>query len=71
MQQPSLRDRMKAVIALDRAEVAAEDARQDFAGAARRGLPLRGYGIAYEVALRGLAGARIALDKVTRARDSR
>ena len=67
----SLKDRTRAVITLDRAEVAAEDARQDFAGAARRGLPLRGFGIAYEVALWGLAGASIALDKVTRVRDSR
>ena len=71
MQQPSLRERCRAVIALDRAEVAAEDARQDFAGAARRGLPLGGFGIAYEVAVGGLAGARLGLASVTRGRGGR
>lgn len=66
MQQVSLTERCRAVIAMDRAEVEAEDARKDFAQAARTGLPLRGYGIAYEVALRGLAGARIALERLKR-----
>ena len=58
------RERCRAVVHLDRAEVQAESARQDFTGAAGRGLPMRGYGLAYEVALRALAGARSALDRV-------
>ena len=60
----SIRDRTRAVVHLDRAEAQAAIAEQDFIGAARRGLPMRGYGLAYEVALRVLAGARSALDRV-------
>ena len=58
------RERCRAVVHLDRAELEAEATRQDFIGAAGRGLPMHGYGIALDLALRALAGARSALDRV-------
>ena len=62
----TLKDRCRAVVHLDRAEVAAEDARREFSEAVYGGSPVRGYWIAYELALNALAGARSAVDRVRR-----
>lgn len=60
----NLKEKCRAVVRLDRAEVAADDARVDLFQAVRTGEPVRGYWIAYEMALCALAGARWALDRV-------
>lgn len=65
----SLKARCKAVVQLDRAEVAADDARVDLFHAVRTGEPARGYLVAYNVALLGLASARIALERLVGARN--
>lgn len=61
---PSLKERCQAVVRLDRAEQAVEDTHEDAFRAFRRGEPMRGYWIAYEMALNALAGARAALDRM-------
>lgn len=62
----SLKDRCKAVVQLDRAEQAADDAREDLFRAVQRGEPGWGYQAAYDIALHGLAWARTTLDRVKR-----
>lgn len=54
----TLKERCRAVIALDRAEVAADDARRDLYHAAQTDQPIRGYWIAYHIALTMLARVR-------------
>lgn len=62
----TLKDRCKAVVQLDRAEQAADTARIEMFDALNRGEPGRGYWLAFEIALHGLAWARTTLDRVKR-----
>lgn len=54
----TLKERCRAVVALDRAEVAADAARRDLYLAAQTDEPIRGYWIAYHITLTMLARIR-------------
>ena len=64
----TIKDKTRAIIAMDRAEVTADEARRAMYHAVRTGEEPRGYLAAHLIALDCLAGARIVLDRVTRAR---
>ena len=62
----TLKDKARAIIAMDRAEVTADEARRAMVHAVRDGVEPRGYLAAHLIALDVLCGARIVLDRVTR-----